>query len=430
MQTQLHKFVAACCGLMILGCGEPTSPALPQVNISASANPSPAKPSPAKRSQPGKLSVPQIAPHQTKIKTVPIDWVKDPPQIKRVDFGAAKFKSPELQATIKRWEVATEELCAAKSKASQTMRQTLPGISWHQEPWYYQPRDQGHPGYSVIRWWTNTPTMMVPEGYFHYRDIRTFPYHEPRFFRFRGLSAAHYRALSVAQELSYVTISFWMNMQNFDAGGARLRVLWIPKTDWGAELIYETSGSVPEKVIFTFMKQSTAATFSPAVLGYWHHRAVFNESLSYGSGVPNPEFNQLEFTLEVSLPLGLANRNAQGAAILYQQLLVMQKSPDDFKRVCLQTLDELAEKIENDFASGAVTKQAHFPVNPAYHSSGEPPEVLSMPANRKLTAAERQSLLEMARQSVARRREFIEQEYVELHTALQQVFPLKSLEGK
>jgi hypothetical protein len=342
----------------------------------------------------------------------PIDWINNPPEIERVDLAKENFKTPELRATIERWEAATKKFCAVLAQEALQSKSTVPFTPWHQEPWYIKSpnlRDQHH---LVVCWWSNAPQQVSIEGY---------------------LSGHTRHELNSPQELSGYTISFGTSNERPEAERVDLRVVRVPTMGWGTEFYCSSKGSGLEQINVIFVRHGSDA--QPYSIDYflshmteWRHHTERKEApdlskLKVESGTKIGD--QLNFDLRVSLPLASAHAHPEQAVLFYQKLLTMRQSPDAFKQAAMQLLDALAEKIEVDFASGDVVKGASYRGEVGRGCHGLVPIIVTV--EQSMTDEELQTCLANARSHVISKRAWIEQNYVGLHGALERVFPMEEL---
>lgn len=347
---------------------------------------------------------------------VPINWVSNRPQIRRVELAEQQFKTPELRATVKRWETVAEKFC--KNQASMADESMLAALTpaWHHEPWYLKSAELRGNGDQIVQWWSNTPQQVSPVGHVNYF----------------GSEALH--------DLHGHSISFGMSPKNPVLEYVSLQSLWVPRNGWGAELDCGSRGNGIEQIRINFIHRGHDAKdlsfdIFLSKMAEWRHHvereepADLNEIRSHyqraGEQVVDVG-NRLNFTLWVYLPHGTESHNPTAANRVYERLLAMRKSPDDFQQVSLQMLDELADKIEADFASGLAVKEASYWGGMGSGCHGVMPMVFEV--NKSMTNEELQTALEVARAYVTQRRAWIEEHHVKLHAALVNVFPLDELD--
>jgi hypothetical protein len=97
------------------------------------------------------------------------------------------------------------------------------------------------------------------------------------------------------------------------------------------------------------------------------------------------------------------------------------RSPEDFRRIALESLDQLEQQVHSRFAQGGLISNSPWPV-PFDSSRGAPdvPPHLDKP----MSEAKRQEVLKTVLKTIAKKRKMVEKDYREMHAALARTLPL------
>jgi len=348
-----------------------------------------------------------------KFGAVPIDWANDPPKLDRVDFATVHIDSPELRATVLRWQAASANIYASESQGLTLTAQSKRHAKWHHESWYLRPYSPYESTRSILCWWSSVSDMATPYGYVE-RGTQNRPYEVRHIYLYYDLTESPSRKPQPV----------------------RLAAEWMPEEGWGAELFCGSDGTAITALALRICPRAGLVSSGPGInffhtLGRWEHTAVYpgtpRERLPL---VSDETFEELHFKLVAAIPEASVAYDDNPAALCLQRLHEMAAAPEEFKRVALQILDELKQTIESDFDSDKIVSESFFPTSARGRSGGNPPHLSLVPGDRALTGAEKHVLLQLTRTELARRRALIEDNFVTMHKAIVKVFPLDEIEGK
>lgn len=105
------------------------------------------------------------------------------------------------------------------------------------------------------------------------------------------------------------------------------------------------------------------------------------------------------------------------------------RSPEDFRRVALESLDQLEETVQSRFAAGGVISKSPW-VSPFDPRRGDPRAGVPSHLKKPLSEAKRKEALKTILKEIAGKRKAIKSDYREMHAAIVKALPLgECLEG-